>query len=280
MAGHTHQSFYSRIDQQFDHIVTKCFKQYASTNTKLAKMVSRKNFLIRCRKDGIFPAHITNSFKCVYSLLEENSPFLNKLTKHIHKFRRSILSIEIQNTFHKINNLNRELQQLKTQIISTTDNNTHTAFIFSQEMAYQRILKNTTTRTDRKRRRLLNQSAEQHTNTPSYNDKSLFNATGQQLPPEVSLLLSLGPSYSLPYTSVKKLPIYHLLADVEIILQSNPDKSAQNRTRCLITNTIQNHLHTMQHGTNDDQLTRFCKTAVQSVQRFLKENPNLRVMPA
>lgn len=43
------------------------------------------------------------------------------------------------------------------------------------------------------------------------------------LPPEVEVLLSLGPKFALPVTKTQRMPFYQLMADVEQIIKINPD---------------------------------------------------------
>lgn len=280
MASKAQNGFYRYTDQHYGQAVTSNMKKYATLNTKLANMMSRKSFLIQCRRKGVFPAHITNSFKCVHSLLEENSPYLYQLSRHITKFKKSVLSIEIKHTFHKINLLNKQIEECKQQIALDTSKEIYGTFTFSQEQAYHSILQRKTTSTSKKLASIVARTACLHTKTPGLKDQALFNATDQEIPPETSILLSLGPKFSLPYTDVNKLPIYHLIADLESILHTNPDRQIQNQNRCQITNIIQNHINTMEKRKSTDQLTQFCTTAISTTKQFLATHPNIRVMPA
>ncbi|XP_053687283.1 uncharacterized protein LOC128736816 [Sabethes cyaneus] len=172
------------------------------------------------------------------------------------------------------------MEECKQRIHSSVNIEDSKTFIFTQEMAYQKCLQRKTHCTEKKARQIISELENKVSNTPTYNENAIYNATKQQLPPDTKILLSLGPKFTLPHITISQLPIYHLIADVESIIRSNPDKTTQNQTRCLVANTIQNHIHDMKSRRQNDLLTRFCTTAVKTTRNFIKENPTIRVMPA
>ncbi|XP_062698654.1 uncharacterized protein LOC134284184 [Aedes albopictus] len=69
------------------------------------------------------------------------------------------------------------------------------------------------------------------------------------------------------------------MADVELVIKSNPDEATQDRTRCAVANAITNHIHRFNNqNTHFDPLVRFCSTAEDITRKFLKENPNVLVL--
>ncbi|XP_065083289.1 uncharacterized protein LOC135705469 [Ochlerotatus camptorhynchus] len=88
-------------------------------------------------------------------------------------------------------------------------------------------------------------------------------------------LLSLGPQFALPVTSVHQAPIYHLLADVECILKTNSD------TEIGIANLITNYIHHIKHGqTHADPLDKFLNHAERVTKNFVKANSDVLIVPS
>lgn len=279
MANKVHPRFFQQIDQHFGNIVTIQLKNYATHTRKLAHMNTRRQFLINCRKNGIFPTHITNTFRCVYELLEERSPYTNKLSNHIKRFKQSVLNIEIKHTFYKINKLNCELQNLKHQIIHKTNAQVAEMFIFSQELSYNRIFYQKQKQTNKKFQNLLAISTHVHAHIPTKNEKAILNTTKKEIPKEVAILLSLSPKFSLQQTSFPQQQLYHLLAETETILKTNPDTKIQDKTRCMITNSIHNFVNDYHNNMKDPEV-KFLKIAQTAAKKFLQSNPDICVLPA
>ena len=94
----------------------------------------------------------------------------------------------------------------------------------------------------------------------------------------MEILLSLGPSFAIPSSTIQKIPYFHLIAEIENILKTNPDTTIQDRTRCTITNSILNHIHHNKHSSPNDDNHRFYKNAIRIVKNFLKNNPDIYVL--
>ncbi|XP_038117299.1 uncharacterized protein LOC119769342 [Culex quinquefasciatus] len=278
MAQYSSVNFYQEIDRLFGAQVKGMFKAYASNNKKLGNMNSRKSFLVRCRKNGVFPRHITDHFRCVFPLLEENSPYINQIQNCTNRFKRSILNIEIKQTYHNIKLLKKQLSTLATRISSSVSPEICQTFFSSQRSFYEKHLLDQTATTKRKFGQIF-QKMENNTNSPQPNLKAIHNGTNINIPPETTTLLSLGPKFALPITDPQQNPYFHLVADVENILKTNPDNSCQDHNRCAITNMIQNHLHKIHNRPQaKDALVKFCESAERKTRLFLKQNPNLAVL--
>lgn len=98
-------SFFNQIASNYGTNTARYFKDYARDNVKLCNMTVRKDFLLECRRKGVSPAHIINTMKCVYPLLENGSPYIPKLDRIVGRFKKALLNIEIQHIFHKIKTL-------------------------------------------------------------------------------------------------------------------------------------------------------------------------------
>ncbi|XP_062558073.1 uncharacterized protein LOC134222944 [Armigeres subalbatus] len=116
--------------------------------------------------------------------------------------------------------------------------------------------------------------------TPSRNAKSLLNSTDVTIPKDVELLLSMGRKFALPYTNMNELPIYHLIADVESIIQTNRVEEIQERNRCAVANQIQNFLHAERGKEKHDPTTNFYRTTTKATREFLTQHPELVIIEA
>ncbi|XP_039431508.1 uncharacterized protein LOC120414372 [Culex pipiens pallens] len=280
MAPNAQHSFYARVGQLHGQTALELFKSYASSYTKLGNMLSRKDFLIRCRRDGLMPVHIIHSLKCAHELLAKRSPLHKKLSRTLTRLQKAILNIEIQDTFYQIQQLRAAIDQLKRQIMDSTPAETYKQYLFTQEFAFYKNFQRKTQQTHRKFHRMLNDTVEETTTTPSLNEKAIFNATNKQIPPETNILLSLGPKFALPYTEPRDIPYFHLIADLENILTRQEDRTVRERTRCQIINVMQNHINKRPAITNTTALDKFCSRSVLVTRRFTKTNPDIIITEA
>lgn len=215
MANISGAHFFDEIENNYGARSRKMLKNYANHTRKLSNMISRKSFLIRCRRRGVFPAHFASNFRFTFPLLEENGPFSNKVQKCISKFMKSILNLEIKQTFHKIKTFRSRLTALAESIrTSGMPEQIIASFFDSQEKFYERNVHARTNSTKRKFRNIIARSA-QHARSeelPSLNPKAIHNGTQVDVPPEAQVLLSLGPKFALPIDGAENVPLYHLLA--------------------------------------------------------------------
>ena len=166
------ERFYETIDREFGTTVRNQLKDFADCNRKRCNMEARKEFLLNCRRNGVFPAHIQNSFKCVYDLMEERSPYLKKLGKCIAKFKKTILNLEIQQTFYKIKVLHSTYESMKVTIQHQIPKSVWESFYDSQRRYYERSLKESRKNTNKKYQQILERTAKPE-QLPTVNIKAL-----------------------------------------------------------------------------------------------------------
>lgn len=278
MANIVGVNFFQNIDNEFGSETRDLFKRYANSNRKLSNMISRKKFLVRCRKSGVTPSHITNSFKCIFPLLEQNSPFVPRLQKCIKKFQRSLLNIEIRQTYHSIQQFRNMRRNLKESISAAVPPSIAENFFSYQDNFFDTNVASTTTVTKRKFERLLTTTA-QHCNPKNIavNRKAVHNATSKSLPPEAEIILSFGPKFALPYRSLNEIPFNHVIADLENVLESVTDKHDKERTRCTSVNVIQNFIHRFKDNEPNMQY-RHLTHAYKVTERFIKTNSDIVIV--
>ncbi|XP_062558253.1 uncharacterized protein LOC134223130 [Armigeres subalbatus] len=274
------QSFFQYIDQNFGHDTVHTMKIFATNNKKLANLENRKSFLIKCRRQGVFPAHIVNSFKCVHELLAENGPYINKIDRAINRFKKSILNLEIKQTFYKIRKTRNRMNEMRTCIRSRTSESIVEEFVHTQQEAYSNWYSRKDMTTSKKFARII-QIPNNDKETPSFNEKAILNATTLTIPANIEHLLSLGPNFALPTTSLTQVPFYHLLADTERILMTSTDRKIQDRNRCKIVNVTQNFIHGFHSMVETrDSTTKFCVTSTEIARKYLSTHPEICVLSA
>lgn len=180
-----HGSFFNQVEYNYGHDTARHFKDYASHNAKLCNATVRKDFLLECRRKGVFPAHIINTMKCIYPLLEEGSPYVSKLEKIINRFKKSLLNIEIQHTFHKIKTITQTIVHARRYIETSTNSTLSTEFVETQHRAFITRKANIERNTRKKLNRLLHIGHPPDTAIPTVNEKAIFNATDVPIPIEM-----------------------------------------------------------------------------------------------
>ncbi|XP_062556674.1 uncharacterized protein LOC134221495 [Armigeres subalbatus] len=95
---------------------------------------------------------------------------------------------------------------------------------------------------------------------------------------ETSTLLSLGPKFAIPTDVTIPRNLFHIIADVESILNTSPYKTVRDYTRCKITTAIQNHISRTRSKQMESPLEKFCKHAVTTTRKFLEEHRDIVVV--
>lgn len=275
-------TFYERMSRDYGTNTRNTLKTYADFNKKHCNMTVRKNFLIDCRRKGIFPAHIQQSFKCVFALLEENSPYTNKLQRCITHFQKTILNLEIKHTYYKLKRLDEGRHQLWAEIERQLPRQESDRFLLSQREFEGRSVTNNMHRVNQKQNRILQRTMnEEHTTTPTLNEKAVHNGCGKPVPKLAEVLMSLGHNFALPYTEVADVPMYHLMADIECILATHKDKLVEDRTRSKLVNQMQNYIHRTRHTSRfKDPSANFFDEAAETTRKFVKDNPDVVILKA
>jgi hypothetical protein len=116
-------NFFETLKINYGNSTHTLFKQIWKDNEKLSKMFARKDFLLKCKSYGVFPAHIKQSFKNAYNLIEERSPYKSKMFRNITEFQSKTLAVEIKQTFYKIKCLRTRLTENCNEAAKRTPRN-------------------------------------------------------------------------------------------------------------------------------------------------------------
>lgn len=215
----------------------------------------------------------------MHEMIAENGPFVIKVDRIMARFKKSILNLEIKQTFHKINTLRRDIQHLSIKINRLTCNEVADSFADLQKASFQHHLHQKNKTTGKKLLAISYGLTEQP--TINFNQSAVLNATTIQVPNETMHLLSLGPKFALPETTIQHVPLYHVMADVESILRTDRRKDVQDQNRCRITHAITNFIHGFNKSNKQhDPVVKFCTSATRATTRFLKRNPDICILSA
>ncbi len=149
-----HFNFFEHLRGAYGQNIHLAFKDYWKYNEKLASMMVRKDFLIKCRQYELIPTHIIQRVKCVYSLFGDRSPYTAEMAKVIKRFQRNILSLEIKHTIHEISDTTRRMNDTKN-IMLTVPPELCNQFLLKQDKKLKEMKKEHKKNCDDKFHRLL-----------------------------------------------------------------------------------------------------------------------------
>jgi hypothetical protein len=233
MAQHDNSSlnYFENLRDTLGNQVRNVYKSYARVNTKLSRVITRKEYLIKCRKCFITPQHIKRSMKQTYTMISEPSPYRTAIENAALTYERSLLNIEIKIAFWKIGELKKELEYLYSEIITVSPLDIFEGFFNAQQRVFEKNLHTNRNRVEEKLKKQRKESLK-------VQEKWIINLTKHDFPPEMKKLLALGPKFSLPGPITKK-DVFELIADTEQIIDE-VDFGSKEDVRGKIVNVIMN----------------------------------------
>ncbi|XP_058827585.1 uncharacterized protein LOC131687512 [Topomyia yanbarensis] len=272
-------TFYNSLQPQHRRL----YKSYAQAVGKLCAQLSRKEFVRRCRKYGLNPTHIQNSFRCINGLLEDASPYRGSLQKAIDRFKRTIINIEIKDSFYKIKQLEETKVSLVSQITQATPPHICNSFFSCQECYFNKQGRALKAKTDSKFQRLMAKVEVESPLNFTVNESWIRNTTDVEVPKETMLLLGYGPKFALPFQDNREIPYFKIIADLESILKLEPDDTVQAASRNQFTNIIHNYVNKRKNGcfkSSTDPVNHFLIEAYHTTQKFIRNNPEICIVAA
>jgi hypothetical protein len=238
-------NYFGHLRDTLGEQIGNVYKNFARDNRKLALSISRKEYLVKCRKEFIIPRHIARSVKCSLLILSDSTPFRTKIDNMMQNFLRQLLNIEIKIVNWKIENQKKELDDLYQVIITYSPVQIFESFLNVQQKELEKKL-------NARRENTMKKLREQSNEKLLVQEKWLINLTPYQFPPEMKKLLSLGPKFSLP-GSLKKKDVFELIADTEQILE-DIDENVKDDVRGKIVNAIMNEMR--RHKTHNPSVIK------------------------
>lgn len=268
--------FFREILDQFGHEAMMSLKGWSSCMEKLAALRNQRIFLLRCRGEGVLPDHLNNHFKCTFTCLTSRHPFVGKFQRTIQSFNKKILSLEIKIVNFQINSIEKHVKFCTEKASQLLPIELYHSFEGTLNSKYNHVFNANKCRLLGKLDRLRNQQLTNNFGQKTSDNNWLINTTSTKLPDNVQRILELGPKFSIT-NNLSEIPTLKLLADVEYCIDLNPDITDKECVRAQSTNIITNHLQKMKHS---NPTGGFLKKEYNEARSFLKNNPNLLVIPS
>lgn len=253
------------------------FKEWSKDNRRLAAAINNRIFLLRCRKNGVYPKHIVNEVRCIYSLCQEKHPYNRRVSNIVEKLRHDILNLEIKIINWKIDKLRKNIAHHKNVIGDSVPHDVVNNFMKYQDKFFHLTFRRVRDCNVKKFHQLT-----KLVTIPSLITQSswFMNLTTKQIPDFVTKLLSLGPKFSLPY-DIKDFPWLDLLSDIENFIMShdslnNDDKNGLRATLCNIIYGFYKNFKT----NSSDIFHRYLLYIFKKTRNYLKNNPDIYVVNA
>lgn len=237
---------------------------------KLAKEYNRRCFLLKCRKEGVLPKHITTAVRSLDNLIQQQNHENERLTRWNNRLGNKLINNSISSNHSLISQLENNLKHLKSKIISSTDSSIFSNFSRKKEVAYNRLFH----KIKRKNIEKLNKLLDLQSLKLKSKDNWLKNLTNVEIPHEIKAFLSLGPKFSIEPILGKDISLSSMLSDIDYITSFTNDSNLRN---CLIsrsTNVITNYFN-HSRDKNYHFSSNFFQKLLQKSKRFLKQNPNI-----
>lgn len=259
--------FFHDIQMQFGRPLVLQLKEFSNNNSKLSRLRNRRIFLLRCRREGITPSHISNNLKNIKTQFE----FHDGSTGHhveafTHRLEHQIINLEIEITIKNTKYIERRLSTLESSIRAVLPENLWLDFKQRTSTKYNTHFHDVRQVNVRKFERLL---STQH-NRVVVQSSWLKNLTDVTLPDEVKTVLSLGPKFCIP-PKKNDVSIPHLLSEVNQATSNIQEKNSRDILTARVTNVITNFF------LNESVVRHPVTPMYLQAKRFLEDHPELIV---
>lgn len=262
--------FYHQIELNYGRQAVTKFKSWSKNKQKLAKLLNKRCFLLKCRKEDVIPKHVKGATYGVEKLLQQDS--WESRDSHHRKLLRlgnKILSLEISSNQKQILKVESNLNILKNEIIGFTNEHIFLEFSHKQHIKYNRLFHKVKCKNINKFNYLYNSQVAQKLKSQPNWIKNLTNVT---IPEDVNHFLALGPKFSIEPILGKDINIRNILADIDYATSTIEDTNLRNNIIARSTNVITNYFH---HST--EIKPSLFRKVFNKTRSFLKEHPDIIV---
>lgn len=244
-----------------------------STRSKLKRMINRRIFLLRCRSNQVYPAHIQNNVRCLYQLLPRNPKHQTRIDKIVNDLKSSVLNLEIEITCEEVTSLKSKLDSQHIAAKSFLPDKLVDDFVLGVNNQVCHNFKVERVRQKNKFERLCQQQNNFESLGSLSNIKNLSNTV---IPEDTAKFLSLGPKHSVEPTN-HEMSVKNILGDIEAgVAQMEIDAEEKDLIRNDVINAVTNFKANKKlNRVNNTQVKQFHKT-----KKFLRDNSHLKVLNA
>lgn len=259
--------FYQNIANTFGRATERLIKQWVKVYLHRATEINRRTFLLKCRRNNIFPRHIMDSTtRITYTARVTDSRDGWQITGFTNRLRHRLINLEIDLVHSSLHKNDKLLIKLDSDIKNIISPHTWNEFKRRMSIKYNRKYSDVKVSNISKFNRLLQQQSVR----VNIEDRWLRNLTDITIPQPVKTLLSLGPKFGVPPT-VRDISIAHLLSDLEYMSRTIENPNKRDLIRAQTTNIVTNFVHKDpgRHNQFNNMYTE-CK-------KFIKEHPDLLI---
>lgn len=214
--GNYSTGFYNLIYTHYGCQTLDLLKQYSKSLDNLTRQKNRRIFLLRSKHMDLEPKFLNFNMKHVTF----NCKYLGEEFKTLeHKFKLNALNLLISDTCKNINTLTRQISHISYNIKQILPHNLFNQFAHLENQKQERLFTKIRHKNIRKIDLLNNKQHKNHNSMPQVNDKYIENISNTQIPEFAAHILSLGPKFALPLKTDDNIPIYDLIASVEVAIR-------------------------------------------------------------
>ena len=216
----TAMSFFKSIENLYGFTIKKLLKNWLNFNERLAKAIPQRRFLLRCKKDNIFPRHIEQTSKRLNNIVFFSRTYTRKRECYIYHQKIKLLDWEISDVHLHIKFLRTQLDRIHNKLEKTSLPRTVLSrFLELDELKFKRIFRSLNAKLIDKFNRLANEV--DISLVPEINIDNYFqNLTNTAIPQEVKEVVALGRKFcSVPKPT--KQNIIDTVKNVEFALKKS-----------------------------------------------------------
>lgn len=261
--------FFQDIGAEFGSDAASRLRQYSRGRLKIATLINRRNFLLRCRRHGLVPRHISDRLCNLRYIFNFHDHRTGQQALDFHsRLEHKILNLEISVTIKNLNSLSSQLVNLVTDINRLIPADIWQDFRVRQDRIYNSAFINIRSDLSRKFDTL---KARQQLKIPTQ-ERWFKNISNEQIPDDISNFLALGPKFSIK-PNVRDISIPKILAEVESVTTHEPHNHGKI-IAAKVTNILTNFLQ------KPDRTPSQLEVTYQNTGKFLRQHPEVLVTQA
>lgn len=270
-------NYFKHISDSFGNRTTSYMKDILKMEKKIVRFSSRLKFLLECRKNEVFPAHLQQHFNWLNNMFESGLKFERTLKFARFRFLKKVLSVEIKITIQDLSNFKHKRDILHQQTRTCIPLEIYEDFVNHVIRRNEAIDRISTTNTQRKLRKLIDKKCNRPPMQTQEAPSTFLNLTQHQIPENFQHLMGMGPKFSI-IGNDRRDDVVKLLSSVETFLSNSrlPSEEVSIR-RCNVANAITNYLHTYANNICTKSSDYFTSTFKQT-KLFLKSNPDILIL--
>ena len=237
-------------------------RNFINTNRELRICMARKQFLLNCRCQNIFPNNIVNATLNLRNLHFYSNRVKNHMNSIVNSLEHRLRNEEIRYIHNHLDYLNKNLEFQKTewkkllpvevfqniiefQLNLQKINNNKKEWILNKKLAN---LKNTQQIHNiiQLNKHKVNLNNECHDNK-EFKDPWIVNCTDAHIPDNVNDVLRLGNNFSSSFLTKKKDIVFEIIKDTESNMEKIKIEKDREELRHKLLNTTSNFLNSSQN---------------------------------